>query len=204
MNKKTENLGRPMAESKTRTILNVRHLTLVGLMTAVICVLGPLAIPLPVSPVPISLGTLGIYLAVSVLGMKLGTLSVVTYILLGLMGVPVFVSFSAGPGKLFGPTGGYILGYVFLALICGAFVERFLHRPVPCFLGMILGTGICYAFGTVWLMFQMDLTFLQALLTCVVPYIPGDLAKIVLAMTGGLQVRKRLVRAGFFSADGKP
>lgn len=202
MNKKTENLGRPMAESKTRTILNVRHLTLVGLMTAVTCVLGPLAIP--VGPVPISLGTLAIYLTVTVLGMKLGTLSVVTYILLGLVGLPVFTNFSAGPGKLFGPTGGYIIGYTFLALICGAFVERFFHKPVLCFLGMVLGTGILYAFGTVWLKVQMNLTFFEALMAGVIPFIPGDLAKIVLAMTGGLQIRKRLVRAGFFPAGGKP
>lgn len=195
MNKKTENLNRTAARPKT--ILNVRHLVLVGLMTAVTCVLGPLSMAIPVSPVPISLGTLAIYLAASVLGMKLGTLSVITYILLGLVGVPVFTNFSAGPGKLFGPTGGYIIGYTFLSLICGAFVERFFHKPVLCFLGMILGTGILYAFGTVWLKVQMDLTFFQALMAGVIPYVPGDLAKIVLATTVGLQVRKRLVKAGY-------
>lgn len=191
MNKKTDSLNRSFAG------LNIRHMTLTGLMTAVICVLGPLAVTLPVSPVPISLGTLAIYLAVSVLGMRLSTVSVVIYILLGLAGVPVFTNFTAGPGKLLGPTGGYILGYTFLALICGAFVDRFFRRPVLCFLGMLLGTGVFYAFGTVWLKFLMNVTFPQAFVLGVVYYIPGDLVKIVLAMTVGFQVRKRLLKAGF-------
>lgn len=191
MNKKTDSLNRSFAG------LNIRHMTLIGLMTAVICVLGPLAVTIPVSPVPISLGTLAIYLAVSVLGMRLSTVSVVIYILLGLVGVPVFTNFTAGPGKLMGPTGGYILGYTFLALICGAFVERFFRRPVLCFLGMLLGTGVFYAFGTVWLKFLMNITFPQAFVLGVVYYIPGDLAKIVIAMTVGFQVRKRLIKAGF-------
>lgn len=191
MTKKTDSLTRSFAGR------NVRHMTLVGLMTAVICVLGPLAVTLPVSPVPISLGTLAIYLAVSVLGMKLSAASVVIYILLGLVGVPVFTNFTAGPGKLLGPTGGYILGYTFLALICGAFVERLFRRPVLCFLGMLLGTGVFYAFGTVWLKFQMNVTFPQAFVLGVLYYIPGDLVKIIIAMTLGFQIRSRLIKAGF-------
>ena len=106
---------------ETKPKFTVKQLALVGLMTAVICVLGPLALNIPVSPVPISLGTLAIYFVVSVLGMKLGTISVIIYILLGLAGVPIFAGFTSGPGKLFGPTGGYIIGYIFMALICGFF-----------------------------------------------------------------------------------
>ena len=110
--------------------LNVKQLALTGLMAAVICVLGPLALSIPVSPVPISLGTLAIYFVASVAGMKTGTLSVVIYILLGLAGVPVFTGFTGGVGKLFGPTGGYIIGYLFMALICGFFAAKF-GRQLP-------------------------------------------------------------------------
>lgn len=74
--------------------LNVKQLALTGLMTAVLCILGPLSLNIPISPVPISLGFLGIYFLCSVLGMKLGTLSVITYILLGLAGLPVFTGFA--------------------------------------------------------------------------------------------------------------
>ena len=175
---------------------NVKQLALVGLMAAVICVLGPLALNIPISPVPISLGTLAIYFVMSVLGMKLGTLSVIIYILLGLVGVPVFAGFTAGPGKLFGPTGGYIIGYIFMALICGFFVDKFGQKLPLYFLGMILGTAVCYLFGTIWLGYQLEKTFVEALALGVLPYIPGDLIKLVIAMAIGFQVRKRLIKAG--------
>lgn len=187
-----------MNESITTAKLkfSVKQLALVGLMTAVICVLGPLALNIPISPVPISLGTLAIYFVVSVLGMKLGTVSVLIYILLGLAGVPVFASFTAGPGKLFGPTGGYIIGYIFMALICGFFVDKFGKQLPLYFLGMLLGTAVCYLFGTLWLGYQMELSFPKALMAGVIPYIPGDLVKLVIAMVVGFQIRKRLLKAG--------
>lgn len=182
----------------------VKQLALVGLMTAVFCILGPIALHIPVSPVPISLGMLAIYFILTVLGMKLGTLSVVVYILLGLAGVPVFTDFTGGPGKLFGPTGGYIIGYVFMALVCGFFVDRWGNKIWISFLGMLLGTAICYFFGTLWLAHQASLTFPQALMAGVVPYIPADLIKLLLAMTIGIQVRKRLVKAGLIPSSASP
>lgn len=175
---------------------SVKQLALIGLMTAVICILSPLALNIPVSPVPISLGFLAIYFVVSVVGMKLGTASVIIYILLGLAGVPVFTNFTGGPAKLFGPTGGYIIGYIFMALICGFFADKFAKSLPLYFLGMISGTAVCYLFGTVWLGYQMDLTFSQALAAGVIPYIPGDLLKLVIAVAAGSQIRKRLLKAG--------
>lgn len=175
------------------TSIRIQQLTTVGLMTAVICVLGPLAFG---GPVPVSLGMLGIYLAASILGMKLGTLSVVIYILLGLAGVPVFTNFTAGAGKLLGPTGGYIIGYIFMALICGFFIDRWNGRLILNFLGMALGTAVCYLFGSIWLAFQMSLTFSQALATGAIPYIPFDLMKLLLALVLGGQIRKRLKKTG--------
>ncbi len=176
--------------------LHVKQLALIGLMSAVICVLAPWSLNLPVSPVAFSLGSLAIYFAVSVLGMKLGTISVVVYILLGLAGVPVFTNFTGGPAKLFGPSGGYIIGYIFLALIFGYFVDRFGTRLTMYLAGMSVGTVALYLFGTLWLGYQMELTFPQALMAGVVPFIPGDLVKIFLAAAAGIQVRKRLIRAG--------
>lgn len=175
---------------------SVKQLALISLMAAVICVLGPLAFTIPVSPVPISLGSLAVYFVVSVLGMKLGTISVTIYILLGLAGVPVFTNFTGGPAKLFGPTGGYIVGYIFLALICGFFVDKFGNKLPVYLLGMILGTVVLYLFGTIWLGYLLDLTFAKALAAGVLPYIPGDIIKLAVAMALGIQVRKRLLKAG--------
>lgn len=175
---------------------NAKQLALIGLMAAVICVLGPLALAIPISPVPISLGSLAVYFVVSVLGMKLGTISVTVYILLGLAGVPVFSNFTAGPSKLFDPTGGYIIGYIFLALICGFFVDKFGNTLSIYLLGMILGTIVLYLFGTVWLGYLLELSFAQALTAGVLPYIPGDIIKLAVAVALGIQVRKRLLKAG--------
>lgn len=186
----TKDIGEPR--------LTIKQLALTGLMTAVICILGPIAFKIPVSPVPISLGSLGIYFVLSVLGMKLGTLSVVIYILLGLAGLPVFTDFMGGPAKLFGPTGGYIIGYIFMAVICGFFVDKWYEKTALEFLGMILGTLALYLFGTVWLGYQLSLSFAEALLAGVIPYIPGDLIKMAVALSIGRQLRRRLCKAGLF------
>ena len=188
-------------ESKNGTKkLTTYQLTLTAVMAAVICVLGPISIAIPVSPVPISLGSMAVYLAVTVLGMKLGTLSCLIYLLLGLVGRPVFAGGSAGAAKLFGPTGGYLIGYLFLALIAGAFVGRFAENKWKniafAALGMILGTIVLYALGTAWLAYSAGMDFQAALWAGVIPFIPGDLVKMVIAVLLGSAVRGRLLRAG--------
>ena len=102
-----------------------KFLTLTGLMTAVICIVGPLSLPLPASPVPVTLTNFAIYIAVYVLGLKAGTVSCLIYLCLGAAGLPVFSALSGGIGKLAGPTGGYLIGFLFLALIQGALMRRF-------------------------------------------------------------------------------
>ena len=104
---------------------STKTLTLIGLTTAALCILGPMSIPIPVSPVPLSLTNFAIYLIIYILGMKHGTISVFIYLCLGTVGLPVFSAFSGGPSKLFGPTGGYLIGFLFLALIQGFLMERF-------------------------------------------------------------------------------
>lgn len=181
--------------TKPKNIFSVKQLSLVGLMTAIICVLAPFSMPIPISPTPISLGTLAIYFVMTVLGLKLGTISVVVYILLGLVGLPVFTGFIGGPGKLFGPTGGYIIGYIFMALISGYFIDKWNNKLLPSLLGMILSTMALYLFGSLWLAYQASYTLPHALMIGAVPYIPGDLVKLALAVSLGRQVRKRLPRA---------
>lgn len=189
-----------MNTTNTKTSLssgvNVKTLALIGLMAAVTCVMGPLSLSLPFSPVPISLTNLAIYFSLYVLGMKMGTISYCVYLCIGLVGIPVFSSFTSGPGKLLGPTGGYLLGFIVMALICGFFIDKFPSNLLLVFLGMVLGTTVCYLFGTVWLSIQASMTFPAALAAGVLPFIPGDLAKIIIAMLVGPQVRKRLKKAG--------
>ncbi len=172
--------------------LTTYQMVLVALMTAMTCILGPMALPIPFSPVPITLTNLVIYFTVALLGWKLGTLSYLIYLLLGLVGLPVFSGFSAGFGKLFGPTGGYLFGFIMMAAIGGIFFEKFKNKFVI-FAGLVAGTAICYLFGTVWLAHLAGLTFTQALAAGVIPYIPGDLVKIVLAVLLAPEIRKRVM-----------
>ena len=162
-----------------------KKIVLIGLMTAVTCILGPLSIPLPFSPVPISLTNFAIFFAVFILGMKDATISFIIYLLLGAVGVPVFSAFSGGLGKLVGPTGGYLFGFIFLALIMGFFMEHFDRKIVPTIIGMIIGMAVCYIFGTVWLAKLMSLSFNEALALGVLPYLAGDVAKIIIAVIIG-------------------
>lgn len=175
----------------TNKKFDVKIMVETALCAALLCVLSPFSIPLPFSPVPISLSILAIYISLYTLGMKWGTVSVLIYILLGLVGIPVFANFTAGPGKLFGPTGGYIIGYIFLALIAGFFIDKFEKKLYMHAIGMLLGVTVCYAFGTAWFLKVMsDYTFAAAMTACVIPFIPADIAKIVLALIFGPIIRK--------------
>ena len=169
-----------------------KQLTLIALMTAVLCVISPFTIPLPFSPIPLSLATFGIYLSCFILGMKKGLVSCILYLLIGIAGIPVFSSFGSGIGKVLGPTGGYLIGYLFLTALGGFFAEHFRNQLFLQLAGLILGTAVCYAFGTIWLAVQMHLTFSAALTIGVIPYLPGDAAKILAALFLGRRLQKTL------------
>ena len=122
---------------------------------------------------------------------KKGTISYFIYLLLGFAGLPVFSGFTGGVAKLAGPTGGYIVGFIPMAIIAGFVIDHYKKRWLQ-LVGMIVGTLVCYALGTVWFCFQANYTVSAALAVCVIPFIPADLIKMVLAMSIGPEIRKRL------------
>ena len=170
----------------------IRDMCLVGLMAAVTCVLAPLSVP--IGPVPVSLTNLVVYLSLYLLGMKLGVLSCLVYILLGMAGLPVFSGFTGGLAKLAGPTGGYIIGFLPMGLIGGAALEHFSNRVVH-FLALVLGTAVCYAFGTAWFCVVMSTDVISALSLAVFPFIPFDLCKIALAVFLGPVIRSAIEKS---------
>lgn len=176
--------------------MNTKRIALIGLMTAVICVLGPISFPLPISPVPISLGVLGVLLATYLLGMKWGTVSCTIYLLLGLVGLPVFTGYSGGMGKVLGPTGGYMIGYIFLSLIAGFFIDKWPAKWGMHLAGMVLGAAVMYLFGTLWLGYLLKCSFWEALWLGTIPYIPAELVKIAITLGLGGLIRRRLMKAG--------
>jgi biotin transport system substrate-specific component len=192
-NLKNVNIEAPSMEASPKQKITTKSIALIALMTAVTCVLAPLS--LPIGLVPISLTNLAIYFALYILGMKKGTISYIVYLFIGLVGVPVFSGFTGGPAKLIGPTGGYLIGFVFMAMIAGIFIDKFKGKMVLSMVGMILGTLVCYGFGTAWLAYQGQMNFKAALFAGVIPFIPGDLIKMVLAAVFGPQIIKRLRRS---------
>jgi len=167
------------------------RMSMTAVMTAVICVLAPIAIP--VGPVPISFTNLAIFLSLYLLGWKMGTVSYGVYLFIGMVGMPVFSGFAGGFGKLFGPTGGYIIGFLPMAILSGWVIDHCKHRFLHA-LAMAGGTAVCYAFGTIWFCLVMDTRIAAALSMCVVGFIPGDVAKIAAAVAIGPILRRRLLQ----------
>ena len=137
--------------------------------------------------VPFTLQTFGVFLAVGVLGGRRGTLAVLVYILLGAIGVPVFAGFTGGIGVLLNNTGGYIIGFLFSALVMWGMEILFGKKTWVLALSMVIGLAVCYAFGTAWFMvvYAKDagaVGLATALGWCVFPFVIPDLIKIALAL----------------------
>ena len=161
---------------------NILDITMIALMTSIICIIAPFSVPIPFSIVPISCATFAVYLSAGILGAKSGVISVAIYILLGFVGVPVFAGWSAGAGVVLGPTGGYIFGFMIIAYFTGTFIKRCNNSIFYMAVGMIIGTIGCYGIGSVWLGLQLNLSIWQALMVGVIPYVLGDVIKMVFAL----------------------
>lgn len=175
---------------------NLKRLTFIAAMTALICVCSWLTVPYVV---PFTMQTFAVFCALLLLGGRDGLAAVGLYLLMGVAGLPVFSGFQGGVGHLLGPTGGYIIGFLFTALaylLCEPLFKsrRFLRIPA-----LALGLCLCYLVGTAWfvVVFGMRGTaygFGAALSLCVLPYILPDLAKLLLAVFLCDRVGKRLRR----------
>lgn len=170
---------------------SVQKMAIIALMTAVLCILAPISIPVFISPVPVSLGVLAVYLTAYVLSPLDATISVIIFILLGTFGLPVFSGYSGGLSKLVGPTGGYIIGFLFTVYISSLFIHM-KKGIIFDVIGMITGLAICYILGTIWFSYQQGKGFIASLLLCVVPFLIGDAIKIIVAVILGTQLNKRL------------
>ncbi len=178
---KTTIFGKTIEKRKARS--SARGLAYIGLSIALIAVCA--WISLPIGPIPFTLQTFAVAFMGGLLGWKRSGIAVLVYILMGLIGIPVFAGFKAGTATLFGATGGYIFGFVFLALIPAFFklirVKNQWGQTAIYYAGMLLGLAVCYFFGTDWFTVVYDCTIEYALTLCVIPYILPDLCKLALA-----------------------
>jgi biotin transport system substrate-specific component len=158
----------------------VRALTHTALGAALMAAGAFIAIPLPFTPVPVTLQTLSVFLVAAAFGPWRGMMAVTVYLLLGLAGAPVFAHMTGGPGILLGPTGGYLIGFIPLAGITGwlsLHAKSIWRRSAA----MVCGAAVLYVFGTAWLMVSTGLTLTAALGAAVVPFLAPEIVKIAAA-----------------------
>lgn len=176
---------------------NVYTLAMTAVMAAVIAAVSPFSIP-AWGEVSFTLCTFVLYLSPYILGWKRAAAATLVYILMGMVGIPVFSGFRAGLGVLAGPTGGYVLGYIPMVIISGLVIKA-VPKSRPIHLGgMILATAVLYTFGTAMFCAIMGATLEVALVNCVIPFIPFDLGKMVIATGLGPILRERLVKANIY------
>ena len=164
-------------------------IVLVGVFVAIISICAWISIPMV--PIPITLQILGVFITASILGAKLGTVSIIIYILLGAVGLPVFSNFTGGFGILLSPTGGFIIGFIFTALTIGI-ITSFKNSILTNTLAMLLGLLLCYTFGTVWYCIYANVDFITAVLVCVVPFLIGDSVKICISAILVTKLKKHI------------
>jgi len=168
--------------------INTKELVSAAVFTAVTAVLSQISIPMP-SNVPITLQTFAIALCGYALGVKTGCISVLTYILLGAIGAPVFSQFRGGIGMLFGYTGGFIVGFIPLSLLCGLAAGKKAYLALP--LGLI-GLAVCHLLGTAQFSLVASRPFLDSLVLVSLPYIVKDIASIIAAYYLAAALRRAL------------
>jgi biotin transport system substrate-specific component len=167
---------------KDKSHTDLKRMVFAALFASLTAVGAYVKIPLPFTPVPVTMQVFFVLLAGSMLGSRWGTISMVVYLLLGLAGFPVFAGGSSGMGVLFGPTGGYLAGFIFAAFGIGKLSEILVqHGLLKNILCMTLGLCIIYLLGAFRLMSVADLTFQQTIVAGVLPFIIGDLASLLLA-----------------------
>ncbi len=171
--------------------LTTKDMTFCALLCAVICILAP--ITFAIGPVPITLATFSIYLSATITGAKRSFISTLVYLLLGLAGLPVFSGGAGGFSKFAGPTGGYLIGYLFIALIGGLFADK-TTKSYLIIIGMIIATAVLYIFGTAWFIKLAACDLKYALSVCVLPFLLPDLLKILLAVLAGSMIKRALIK----------
>lgn len=178
--------------------MNTKNLVLGGVCAAIMAVLSP--IPLSIGDIPITLGFFAAFICAGVLSPKLSVMSQIVYLLIGAIGMPVFSNFGGGLGKLIGPTGGFLLGYPFMALAISLLLDCYdkkIHRGkaleiVWTVMTLVIGAALGHLCGMLWYSCQSHVTILQAFTVVTLPFFPAEGIKIAAATILLPILRKRI------------
>ena len=172
--------------------LKAKELTMIALGAALMAVFSQIAFPIPFSTVPITLQTFGVVILCIILGRKKGVLALNTWLILGFIGLPVFANFKGGMNCIVGPTGGYIIGFIFMGYIIGGYKNE--ESKLKFFSRIYIGQIIQYAIGTIQMKIVLGLTMEAAILAGIIPFILKDTIVITIAGIVGLTVKNRLIK----------
>lgn len=177
---------------KTGNKITTKDVTFMGFSVALLAIFSWITIP---ATVPFTLQTMGIFLILIVLGGGKGTLSILGYLLLGGIGVPVFAGFSGGVGSLIGPTGGYLVGFLLTGIVYLVMEKIAGTSYVVKVIALVIGLAVCYLFGTLWFVKVYSATnapigFQAALSICVLPFLIFDIVKLIVAIIAGRRINR--------------
>lgn len=172
--------------------ITLREQVTAAIFAAIIAILSQFTLTLPVTVVPFTLQTFIIGLTVTILGTRTGTWAIGIYLLIGLIGMPVFASGGSGLHTLFGPTGGFLLGFLFNGLVTGGLLEKLGRTYWSAIIANLAGAAVVLLFGALWLQFSTSITFNAALQAAVIPFLIPGLLKGVAAAIIGVLIAQRL------------
>ncbi|MDS0527236.1 biotin transporter BioY [Clostridium sp. SHJSY1] len=180
--------------------IDLRKQIICAIFAGVMAILAQIAVPLPFTTVPITMVTFAVTLVAVVLGGRLGAISVLVYILLGAIGIPVFAGFKGGFQTLIGATGGYLISFPIVAAIIGYFSYRYKKNYLIISLASIFAFTVCYFIGTVQLMFVANLGIKAALMAGVIPFVIFDIIKVILAVFIGVRLQSSIMQTNLLKA----
>lgn len=173
--------------------LKTKELVICSMFAAITAILAQIAIPLPFTTVPLTMQVFAVTITGVILGAKKGFITQLIYILLGIIGVPVFAQMSGGIGVLLGYTGGFIVSFPLMVLVIGYVSDKY-NSIFSIILSMILALFITYTLGTFWYSVVAGVKFKEGLIVCVLPFVISDLIKVFLATIIGMKAKKEIKR----------
>lgn len=176
--------------------MKTKNLVFAAVSASLTVVFAQLVIPLPFTPVPFSMAVFAVYLTGALLPMSCSLYAQLVYLLLGVIGLPVFGDFSGGIGVILGPTGGYILTYPLMVFLVALFIHLFRRKTVLSLVaGMLCALAVCYLGGSLWFCAVSRVTWAKSAALTILPFLPFDLVKIAICVPLSLALDKALQKA---------
>lgn len=181
--------------------MKTRNMIITAMFAALICISAYIVIPLPFSPVPITLQTLFVMMAGLLLPVTYSGLAVLIYLLLGAVGLPVFSGGASGIGSIVGPTGGYLIGFLVGSMVISMLVKSSKNKFAISFVSAIVGgIVVVYAFGVIWLAWKTDMGIQKAFVVGALPFLLGDFVKAFVATFVAVPLNKFFEQTGYMDS----